>query len=141
MNGLAIPCDVGYECSNPSNPGECPSGTRANETGLTKCLECPKGYNCFNPKEIYQCEPGSYALLPNKEECVLCKAGHVCIDGIINECGPGRYSSAGSAACNDCQPGEKCIKTTQDRPMDCPIGTGCRGKSLILSLAMSMMFP
>ena len=126
INDLAKPCDVGYECSNSSNPRECLSGTRANETGLTKCLDCPKGYNCFNSKEIYQCEPGRYALHPAKEVCVLCIAGHICTDGVINECGPGRYSSAGSATCNDCQPGEKCIKTTQEKPMDCPIGTGCR---------------
>lgn len=52
----------------------------------------------------------------------------------MNECGPGRYSSAGSAACKDCQPGEKCIKTTQEKPLDCPIGTGCRGYPLLLNL-------
>lgn len=126
-NVIAKLCDVGYECSDPANPTKCQSGTRANETGLTECLDCPEGHNCFDPISPFKCGPGTYALHSAENACSTCIAGHFCIDGIIRPCGSGRYASIGSYKCNDCKPGEKCIEEAQDEPGSCPIGTGyCR---------------
>ena len=125
-NSQMLPCEIGYECSNPAQPTKCPSGTNASVTGLSSCQSCLDGYNCFEPANPFICPAGSYVIDAASEFCVDCKAGHYCTDGIINPCGLGKYSKAESSACTDCEPGRKCTGLTMNEPDDCPIGYSCR---------------
>ena len=125
-NSQMLPCDIGFECSNPAQPTKCPSGTSASVTGLSSCKTCPDGYNCYTPAKPFICPAGSYVIDPASELCADCKAGHYCINGIINPCGLGKYSMANSSACTECDPGRKCAGLTLFEPEDCPIGYSCR---------------
>ena len=125
-NSQMLPCDIGFECSNPAQPTQCSSGTNASVTGLSSCQTCPDGYNCYEPAKPFICPAGSYVIDPASELCADCKAGHYCINGIINPCGQGKYSKANSSACTDCDSGRKCTGLTLSEPEDCPIGYSCR---------------
>ena len=121
-----IPCDIGYECSNPAQPTKCPSGTNANVTGLPSCQTCPDGYNCYKSANPFICPAGSYVIDAASEFCSDCKAGHFCTNGIMRPCGLGKYSDVNSSACTECKIGRKCTEQSLIEPEDCPIGYACR---------------
>ena len=121
----ALPCEIGFECSNSAAPTECPAGTKADRSGLAECEDCPVGHNCYDPKKPYICPGGTYVIDAAREKCEDCKAGHYCSNGIINQCGSGKYSPENSESCINCEPGRKCTDSTQSEPEDCPIGYAC----------------
>ena len=125
-NSKMLPCDIGFECSNPAKPRECQPGTKADSQGLAKCEDCPAGYNCFNPKEPFICPAGTHVIDGAREHCENCKAGHYCLDGIMNECGTGKYAPSNSSSCTECEPGRNCTKSTLSEPENCRIGFACK---------------